>query len=272
MDELTILSFHFSVFVCRSWTGWSWVLYLFFLRASGSSSLVFITIPKCNVLQMLGMMERDQDLKCGGHFLIMDTGHGKTVTSLLYAYRRQTWSRLVEKKFWQTNHSGRHMIWNWNFTLESNAEMKSIHIRDRTSIIFRGHWWYKKMAKNPILWPIFNICRRGHGDDQEETLQMTKSSTGVSILYVPFLLEMLLYWKKWHQHPSSRIVIVVTWHRSSLLFTCQCFLCVSRFKRFHCVRVGVEIDEYMKLFTATRIFIPFLWFVASWGRCQLGYE
>jgi len=33
------------------------------------------------------MMERDQDLKCGGHFLIMDTGHGKTVTSLLYAYR-----------------------------------------------------------------------------------------------------------------------------------------------------------------------------------------
>ena len=34
------------------------------------------------------MMERDQELKCGGHFLIMDTGHGKTVTSLLYAYRR----------------------------------------------------------------------------------------------------------------------------------------------------------------------------------------
>eukprot|EP00435_Cladocopium_sp_Y103_P057265 s1592_g19.t1 len=33
------------------------------------------------------MMERDQELKCGGHFLIMDTGHGKTVTSLLYAYR-----------------------------------------------------------------------------------------------------------------------------------------------------------------------------------------
>ena len=32
-------------------------------------------------------MERDQELKCGGHFLIMDTGHGKTVTSLLYAYR-----------------------------------------------------------------------------------------------------------------------------------------------------------------------------------------
>lgn len=70
-----------------------------FVWALGSSSLVFITISKCNVLQMLGMMERDQDLKCGGHFLIMDTGHGKTVTSLLYAYRQQTWSRLVEKSF-----------------------------------------------------------------------------------------------------------------------------------------------------------------------------
>ena len=40
-------------------------------------------------------------------------------------------ANLVEiggEKFLQTNHSGRHMIWNWNFTLESNPQMKSIHI------------------------------------------------------------------------------------------------------------------------------------------------
>eukprot|EP00437_Effrenium_voratum_P007330 CAMPEP_0181435760 /NCGR_PEP_ID=MMETSP1110-20121109/20500_1 /TAXON_ID=174948 /ORGANISM="Symbiodinium sp., Strain CCMP421" /LENGTH=1270 /DNA_ID=CAMNT_0023559307 /DNA_START=15 /DNA_END=3827 /DNA_ORIENTATION=- len=33
------------------------------------------------------MVERDEHLKCGGHFLIMDTGHGKTITALLYAFR-----------------------------------------------------------------------------------------------------------------------------------------------------------------------------------------
>lgn len=39
------------------------------------------------------MVQRDEDLKCGGHFLIMDTGHGKTVTALVYAFRHSTGER-----------------------------------------------------------------------------------------------------------------------------------------------------------------------------------
>ena len=60
------------------------IVFVFF----GPSLLV---TGECVLLR--GMMERDQELKCGGHFLIMDTGHGKTVTSLLYAYR-QGWPSL----------------------------------------------------------------------------------------------------------------------------------------------------------------------------------
>jgi len=34
-----------------------------------------------------GMHLRDEETNCGGHFLVMDTGLGKTITSLAYAYR-----------------------------------------------------------------------------------------------------------------------------------------------------------------------------------------
>eukprot|EP00913_Durusdinium_trenchii_P007502 g7051.t1 len=51
------------------------------------------------------MVQRDEDLKCGGHFLIMDTGHGKTVTALVYAFR---WlcqhGQNVKRLVWITPH------------------------------------------------------------------------------------------------------------------------------------------------------------------------
>ena len=43
------------------------------------------------------MLRRDA-AGSGGHFLVMDTGHGKTVTSLVYAYRSESfiWSHLED--------------------------------------------------------------------------------------------------------------------------------------------------------------------------------
>lgn len=50
------------------------------------------------------MHQRDREMKCGGHFLIMDTGLGKTVTSLVYAYRWlcSTGGKAVRRILWVT--------------------------------------------------------------------------------------------------------------------------------------------------------------------------